>query len=53
MASPAHINLIAEEVSDEVAKEAESTSTYTLSKKQWAQKASRARKGTVAVGGGI
>ena len=49
MASPAHINLIGEEVGDEVAKEA-APDTYKLSKKQVAQKAAR---GKVAVGGGV
>ena len=49
MSSPAHINLIAEEISDEVAKEEEKP-TLKLSKKQVAQRASRK---TVSVGGGV
>lgn len=46
-ACPAHINMIAEELSDEVAKESSAT-PLKLSKKQVAQK-----RGLVAVGGGI
>jgi hypothetical protein len=48
MSSPAHIELVAEEQAEEVAKEAESSNK--LSKKQAAQLRS---KGKVAVGGGV
>lgn len=51
MSSPAHINLIAEEASDEVAKAADAAAPK-LTKKQAAVKASRAKK-TVKVGGGV
>lgn len=51
MSSPAHINLIGEEVSDEVAKESEEPKTLKLSKKQIAQNSSRSSR--VTVGGGV
>ena len=51
MSSPAHINLLAEEVNDKVAKENDEPKTLKLSKKQQAQKSARA--GKVAVGGGV
>lgn len=51
MSSPAHINLIVEEVSDEVVKEEEKSLTLKLSKKQIAIKSSR-KSGQVPVGGG-
>ena len=50
MSSPAHINLIAEEVSDEVVKAEKPALVLRLSKKQIAQRNS---KKTVAVGGGV
>lgn len=53
MSSPAHINLIAEEASDEVTKEEDtSASTLKLSKKQLAIRNSRKSK-SVTVGGGV
>ena len=53
MSSPAHINLIAEEASDEVTKEDDKApTTLRLSKKQVAQRNSRKSK-TVSVGGGV
>jgi large subunit ribosomal protein L17e len=51
MSSPAHINIIGEETSDEVAKAAEPAASL-LSRKQQAQKAAAVRRGKVAVGGG-
>lgn len=47
-ACPAHINMIAEELSEEVAKESSAPAPLKLTKKQIAQK-----RGQVAVGGGI
>ncbi len=52
MSSPAHINLIGEEVSDEVSKETNEPKALRISKKQVAQKAAKARRGAVVVGGG-
>lgn len=50
MSSPAHVEIIAEEKNEEVAKEAEKNVEVKLSKKQIAQ--SRGKK-TVVAGGGI
>ena len=50
LSSPAHINLIAEEASDEVTKEDDKVpATLKLSKKQLAQRRSKG----VSVGGGV
>ena len=53
MSSPAHINLLGEVVSEEIAKGEAAATTFQLSKKQSAQNAARtSRKSKVAVGGG-
>jgi hypothetical protein len=52
MSSPAHINIIVQEVNDEVAKESEVPTTLKLSKKQLAQRSVR-KLGSVPVGGGL
>jgi len=51
MSSPAHVEIIAEEKNEEIAKEAEKEDAK-LTKKQIAQSKSRG-KSTVKVGGGI
>jgi hypothetical protein len=52
MSSPAHINLISEEVGDEVEKPKDAPANLKLSKKQIAQRLSRKGK-SVPVGGGV
>jgi len=49
MSSPAHVELIAEEKSEEIVKEPEPVSTIKLSKKQLAQSKTR----SIKVGGGV